>query len=104
MSNINITSSNINQYFTVSNSTYYFAGSGSTFTSNNNGVNSSTAKTTLTAKQNFSKVTFNYSYSSEARYDKLTITVGSTTVANALSGVGNSSWTGAVSKGTVITF
>lgn len=104
MSSVNITASNISQYFTVSNSTYYFAGSGSTFTSNNNGVNSSTAKTTLTAKQNFSKVTFNYSYSSEARYDKLTITVGSTTVANALSGVGNNSWTGAVSKGTVITF
>ena len=104
MSSVNITASNISQYFTISNSTYYFAGSGSIFTSNNNGINSSTAKTTLTAKQNFTKVTFNYSYSSETKYDKLTITVGSTTVANALSGVGNSSWTGAVSKGTVITF
>lgn len=104
MSSINITASNISQYFTVSNSTYYFVGNGSTFTSNNNGINNSTAKTTLTAKYNFPKVTFNYSYSSEARYDKLTITVGSTTVADALSGVGNSSWTGAVRKGTIITF
>nr|DAE09675.1 MAG TPA: hypothetical protein [Myoviridae sp. ctjhW4] len=104
MSSVNITASNISQYFTVFNSTYYFVGSGSTFTSNNNGVNNSTAKTTLTAKYDFEKVTFNYSYSSEANYDKLTITIGSTTIANALSGVGNSSWTGAVSKGTIITF
>ena len=104
MSSVNITASNISQYFTVSNSAYYFVGSGSTFTSNNNGIKSSIAQTTLTAKYDFTKVTFNYSYSSEARYDKLTITVGSTTVADALSGVGNSSWTGAVSKGTVITF
>lgn len=104
MSSVNITTSNISQYFTVSNSTYYFVGSGSTFTSNNNGIKNSTAQTTLTAKYDFTKVTFNYSYSSEERYDKLTITVGSTTVANALSGVGNSSWTGAVSKGTAIIF
>lgn len=104
MSKVNITASNISQYFTVSNSTYYFSGNGSTFTSNNSEVNNSTAKTTLTAKYDFEKVTFNYSYSSEANYDKLTITIGSTTVANALSGVGNSSWTGEVRKGTIITF
>lgn len=104
MISVNITASNISQYFTVSNGTYYFAGNGSTFTSNNNGIKNSTAQTTLTAKYDFTKVTFNYSYSSEEKYDKLTITVGSTTVANALSGVGNSSWTGTVSKGTVITF
>lgn len=104
MATVNITSSNISQYFTVSNSTYYFAGNGDTFTSNNNGLNRSSATTELTALYDFTTVSFNYSYSSEERYDKLTIKVGSTTVANALSGVGSSSWSGAVSKGTVISF
>ena len=46
---VNITTSNVNDYFTVSNGSYYFAGSGSTFTSNNKHVSSSTATTTFTA-------------------------------------------------------
>lgn len=98
-----ITADNISQYFDVVNDSYYFAGSGAVFTSNNKNVNSSTARTALTAKFNMT-VTFNYSYSSESSYDKLTITVGGNTVANGLSGVGNSSYTGSIQKGQTIIF
>ena len=90
MATVSINTSNISKYFTVTNSTYYFVGNGDTFTSNNKGVNSSSAKTELKALYDFTTVSFNYSYSSETRYDKLTIKVGSTTVANALSGTGSS--------------
>ena len=83
---VNITTSNVNDYFTVTNGSYYFAGSGSTFTSNNKGINDSTATTTFTAKTDMTNLSFTYSYSSETNYDKFTLTVGSTTVANALSG------------------
>ena len=83
---VNITTSNVNDYFTVTNGSYYFAGSGSTFTSNNKHVSSSTATTTFTAKTDMTNLSLTYSYSSERNYDKFTLTVGSTTVANALSG------------------
>ena len=83
---VNITTSNVNDYFTVTNGNYYFAGSGSTFTSNNKNVSSSTATTTFTAKTDMTNLSFTYGYSSESNYDKFTLTVGSTTVANALSG------------------
>ena len=83
---VNITTSNVNDYFTVTNGSYYFAGSGSTFTSNNKYVSSSTATTTFTAKTDMTNLSFTYGYSSESSFDKFTLTVGSTTVANALSG------------------
>ena len=83
---VNITTSNVNDYFTVTNGSYYFAGSGSTFTSNNKHISSSTATTTFTAKTDITNLSLTYSYSSERNYDEFTLTVGSTTVANALSG------------------
>lgn len=83
---VNITTSNVNDYFTITNGSYYFAGSGSTFTSNNKHVSSSTATTTFTAKTDMTNLSFTYCYSSESSFDKFTLTVGSTTVANALSG------------------
>ena len=83
---IAITAANVAQYFTVTNGSYYFAGSGSVFTSNNGGVNSSEATTTLTAKVDISSLDFRYSYSSEQKYDKFTLTVGGTTVESAVSG------------------
>lgn len=83
---VNITTSNVNDYFTVTNGSYYFAGSGSTFTSNNKYVSSSTATTTFTAKTDMTNLSFTYCYSSERNYDKFTLTVGNTTVANAFSG------------------
>ena len=80
-----ITASNITDMFTVSNGSYYFAGSGSTFTSNNGGKISSIATTTLIAKYDMA-VSFSYSYSSEANYDKFTLVVAGTTVEKAVSG------------------
>ncbi len=103
---VNINSSNIGSYFTVTNNSYYFAADsgGTTWKSNNKGVNSTTAQTTLTAKMNCF-VSFDYSYSSEASYDKFTLSVGSTTVENAVSGATTSkSWSGNVTAGKVILF
>ena len=103
---ISITANNIADYFTVVNgSTYYFVGSGDTFTSNNGGVNSSTATTTLTAKMDMDAISFNYSYSSEAHFDKFTLVVAGTTVANAVSGATTSkSYSGSLSAGDTISF
>ena len=58
------------------------------YTSNNKGVKSSTATSTFTIVTGTTSGTlsFDYSVSSEANYDKLTITVNGTTVANAISG------------------
>lgn len=100
-----ITASNIGTYFTVTNGTYKFNGSGSVFTSNNNGANSSTASTVLTAKQNIIALTFDYSYSSEANYDKFTLKVGGTTIADGVSGATtNKSYSGSLSSGQKIEF
>lgn len=103
-STVMITPDNISKYFDVVNSSYYFVGSGYTFTSNNGGVNSSTAQTTLTALFDMD-MTFEYSYSSEASYDKFTLIVGSTTVANGLSGsTTTKTYSGTITAGTVLTF
>lgn len=100
-----ITAANIADYFTVTNGTYYFAGSGSVFTSNNSGKSSSTASTVLTAKQDISVLAFNYSYSSEAKYDKFTLKVGGVTVENAVSGATtNKTYNGSLAKGQTIEF
>lgn len=99
-----ITANNIGEFFKVTNGQYFFAGSGSTFTTNNLGVASSTATTTLTALYDMSSLSFSYSYSSESSYDTLTITVNGTTVANALSGVGSSSYSGSIKAGQTIVF
>lgn len=99
-----ITTSNISTFFTVSNSSYYFAGSGSTWTSNNKGVKSSTAQTTLTALKNM-KVTFSYSYSSEASYDKFYLTVAGTAIKNGVSGsTTTGSYTASLTAGQTIIF
>ena len=58
------------------------------YTSNNNGVNSSTATSTftITTGSTAGTLSFDYSVSSESNYDKLTIKVNDTTVVNAISG------------------
>lgn len=97
-----ITADNISSYFSVSDNSYYFARSGSSFTSNNNGVSSSSAVTTLTALQSFPLIEFDYSVSSESGYDKLTISVAGSTVVSAISGTQSGSWSGALSSGQTI--
>ena len=50
-------------------------------------------------------VSFTYSYSSEANYDKFTLVVGSTTVESAVSGsTTTKQYSGTISAGTTITF
>ena len=100
-----ITAANISDYFTVTNGTYYFAGSGSVFTSNKSGKSSSTASTVLTAKQDISVLAFNYSYSSEAKYDTFTLKVGGTTVEDGVSGATtNKTYNGSLAKGQTVEF
>ena len=103
---VNITASNISEYFTVTNgSSYYFKGNGNVFTTNNAGVSSSTASTTLTAKQNISEISFNYSYSSEPNYDKFTLKVAGSTIENAVSGATTAkSYNGSLTSGQTIEF
>lgn len=99
-----ITASNISTYFTVSNGSYYFAGSGSVFTSNNAGVKSSTATTTLTAKK-AGTLSFDYSYSSESKYDLFTLVVKGTIVEDGVSGsTTTDSWSGSIAVGDIISF
>ena len=100
-----ITADNIAEYFVVTNGSYYFVGSGSTFTTNNGGVNSSTASTVLKAKQDISALSFSYSYSSESNYDKFTLNVGGTTVESAVSGATTSkTYSGSLTKDQTIEF
>lgn len=103
---VDITASNISEYFTVTNgSSYYFNGEGNVFTTNNAGVNSSTASTTLTAKQDISEISFNYSYSSEPNYDKFTLKVAGSTIENAVSGATTTkSYNGSLTSGQTIEF
>lgn len=99
-----ITASNIDMYFSVTNGDYYFAGVNSAFTSNNKGENSTTASTTLIARYNMS-IRFTYSYSSEESYDKFTLTVGGTTVENGVSGATTEkSYSGSITLGQTIVF
>lgn len=100
-----ITADNIGDYFTVTNGSYYFAGSGAVFTSNNVGKANSTASTVLTAKQDISILTFNYSYSSEWNYDTFTLKVGGTTVEDGVSGATtNKTYSGSLAKGRTVEF
>ena len=102
---VSITADNIGDYFTVTNGRYYFKGSGAVFTSNNGGKANSTATTVLTAKQDISVLTFNYSYSSEQSYDRFTLKVGGTTVEDGVSGATmNRTYSGSLAKGQTIEF
>lgn len=51
-----------------------------------------------------SAVSFSYSVSSQSGADKFTIIVGSTTIANGISGSSSSSWSGSLAKDATITF
>lgn len=101
ISTVNITADNITKYFQVANSYYCFYGNGSVFTTNNGGVEDSTAQTTLTALFDMD-VSFDYSYSSESGYDKFTLTFSGTTVENQASGDGRNSYSGKLTKGQTI--
>lgn len=101
-----ITASNISEYFTVTNgSPYYFNGQGNVFTTNNAGVGGSTASTILTAKQDMSEISFDYSYSSERSYDKFTLKVAGSIIENGVSGATTAkSYNGSLASGQTIEF
>ena len=103
---VNITASNISEYFTVTNgSPYYFNGQGNVFTTNNKGISSSTASTILTAKQDISEISFDYSYSSERPYDKFTLKVAGSFIENGVSGPTTAkSYNGSLTSGQTIEF
>lgn len=102
--NVGITASNISNYFTVFNGSYYFAGSGNQFITNNGGVNSSYASTTLTAKENMT-VSFSYSYSSESGWDKFTLVFAGSILENAVSGATTTkTYSGTLTAGQTIVF
>lgn len=102
---VGINTGNISDYFEVTDGAYKFAGSGSVFTSNNYHITNTTASTVLTAKQDISALSFDYSYSSEKNYDKFTLKVGGTVVENAVSGATTSkSYSGSLTKGGTIEF
>ena len=76
----------IEQCFKITNGRdYYFAYGGSSFVSNNTGVDSSKATTTLTALCDVT-ISFDYSYSTEAGVDKFTLKVADDTIVNQGSG------------------
>ena len=103
---VNITASNISEYFTVTNgSPYYFNGQGNVFTTNNKGISGSTASTILTAKQDISEISFDYSYSSERPYDKFTLKVAGSFIENGVSGPTTAkSYNGSLASGQTIEF
>lgn len=99
-----VTPSNISKFFDISNSGYYFTGDANgLYKSNNKGRNSTTAQSTWKAKKRIKGLSFSYKVSSESNYDKYTVTVGGTTVANNISGNGTTKiYTGSLSSGASI--
>ena len=85
---VEINHDNVTDMFDVVYGEYSFepyANNNRTWYTNNKYKSNSTATTILTAKYDMS-VSFTYSYSSEANYDKFTLKVAGTTVENAVSG------------------
>lgn len=80
-----LTEENVDEFFSVENGSYYFLPQNGVWTSNNGGVKSSTASTKFTALRDLT-VSFGYSYSSEANYDKFTLSVAGVVVEDAVSG------------------
>lgn len=105
LTDVTITTSNISTYFTVANGSYYFAGSGSTFTSNNKGVASTTATTTLTALRDYSSLSFTYSYSGESGCDYLNLKVNGVAIeTNSAGSTTTKTYTGSILAGQTIEF
>lgn len=97
-----ITSSNYSTYFTVSDGTYKFTpGTDGFWTNSNSGISSSTATTTLTAKQPM-VISIAYDYGSESSYDKITLTIAGTTKLSAVSGTGSGTYSATLSTGQTI--
>lgn len=91
------------QAFDMADGTYGFKLVDGEYVSNNKGKHSTTATSTWTAKYDMDNVSFKYSYSSEDKYDKFTLTVAGKTIANAASGATTvKAWSGTLKKGDTI--
>lgn len=113
---LNINGSNIDSIFTVDNDGYYFGSEyadNSIFCSNNWGGeyedgeeydDTSIARTVLTALKDID-ISFTYSYSSEANWDKFYLTVGDAIIENGASGATTvKEYSGHIDAGTQIEF
>ena len=87
---------NATSYFTVNDSNYYFRQDGNDWIATNGGINSSTATTTLTCTSG-GTYKFSYCYKTEVGYDRVTLTVGGTTILKAVSGSSSLTTTGTYS-------
>ena len=102
---ITLDNTNISEYFSITDGTYGFVwnDTDNAFSSNNGGVHNSTATSTWTALKDMKNITLNYSYSSEAKYDKFTLTIAGKTIENAVSGATTiKSWSGDILAGQTI--
>lgn len=80
---------------------YYFEQSGNTWTSNNEGRNNTSATTTWTITLSESAaISIPWTVSSESNYDKLTVTLDSSTKVSAVSGEQSGTITATFSAGT----
>ncbi len=97
-----VDNTNLISWENTSNGTYAFIKEGTKWTSNNKGIKSSTATSTWTITlDKDTEYSLKYKVSSEASYDKLTIKLNSTTIANAISGAGEEiTYTGTLTAGT----
>ena len=99
-----ISGTDMEGYFTITNNKdYWFIYNGSEFRANNADIESSTATTILTANYDFD-IQFNYSYNTEEKYDKFTLSINSNMVLNGVSGKNSGVYKGSISKGDKITF
>ena len=102
---ITLDNTNISEYFSITDGTYGFVwnDTDNAFSSNNGGVHNSTATSTWTALKDMKNITLKYSYSSETKYDKFTLTIAGITVENAVSGATTiKSWSGDILAGQTI--
>lgn len=120
-----LSSSTLSNYFTITQGSSYgwtynvYSGSDVgliEFKPDNVGVNSSTATITFKAVRDLPDIRIDYVYYTESNYDKITVTMGSETLLNAVSGVAGPSdpasgstlenliMNRAISAGTTITF
>lgn len=99
---IQITSSNVSNYFTVTRDDYYFTWSGNNLVSE--GIDhSESAMITLKAKSDIYNISFDYAVSSESGYDFLVILLGNNLIVKE-SGEKSGSWSGSISAGSSLSF
>lgn len=105
-----LTPNSISEYFTVQNGSYGFTGDWqgsvqyvSEWRATNLGIESSTASTIFTAKEDYSSLSITYGYETEQNYDLFSLSVGSTTIADSVSGSDGNTWIGSIKKGEKIT-